>query len=219
MSSRIATIGLIILALNTMWFVVYAGLMGIRGLTDPAPDTVSRVFADNLAVANMSIALHMLAGALLTVGAPLQALPVIRRRWPWLHRRLGYALFGLALATGIFGLGYILAEGTVGGWWMSLWFAVYGGAMIWAATRAVQFARARDFERHFAWATRLVILAVGSWIYRMHYVIWQAATGGAGSQPDFSGLFDRVQVFAFFVPYLLLAEVFLRMGHRRRRTA
>jgi hypothetical protein len=201
---------LVVLALNTGWFVVYSAGLGLRGLLSQTPDDVSRVFQRDGLLANIGIALHMIAGAVLTVGAPLQALPIVRRRWPGLHRRFGYVLFGLAIATGLGGLVYIALIGTIGGWWMSLWFAVYGAAMIWTAVNTVYYAIAKDLRRHFAWAVRLIVLAVGSWIYRMHYAIWYAATGGLASNSAFTGLFDQIQVVAFFLPYLLIAEILLR---------
>jgi hypothetical protein len=56
----------------------------------------------------------------------------------------------------------------------------------------------------------MVVLALSSWLYRVHYGLWFLVTGGLGSEPDFSGLFDRVQVFAFYLPYLLALEIWLR---------
>lgn len=216
MSPRLATVLLSILALNTAWFAWYSAALGLGGLAAVDPGRLSRVFEGVAAPARLALALHMIAGGVLTVGAPLQALPVLRRRWPGLHRRTGRVLVALALLTGVGGLVHIGLEGTVGGAWMSLWFAVYGGAMILAAASALHWARRGDIRRHSAWAVRLVILAVGSWIYRMHYVIWSALTDGAASNAAFTGLFDRVQVVAFFVPYLALAELALR---RRQRPA
>lgn len=207
MRPSFVTVVLVILALNTVWFVLHSASLGLSGLRADAPGTVSRVFAAGTALSNLAIALHMVAGAALTIGAPLQALPILRRRWPAVHRKFGYALFGLALATGAGGLVYIAVSGTVGGWWMSFWFAVYGALLIVSAANTVYYAIAKDRVRHTEWATRLIILAVGSWIYRMHYVIWYSLTDRAASNDAFTGLFDRIQVFAFFLPYLLVAEV------------
>lgn len=218
MRNTIWTILLLILAANTGWFVAYSAGLGLEGLRSDAPATVSRVFADGAPLTNAALALHMLAGALVTVGAPLQALPILRYRWRRLHRRLGYTLLVLATITGLGGLVYIGVRGTVGGAWMSLWFAIYGLALMGCAAATVYAALDKDMESHFAWATRFVILAVGSWIYRMHYGLWFMLTGGTGSAPDFTGLFDQVQVFAFFVPYLLAAELLLRRtGVKTRR--
>ncbi len=195
-----------------MWFVVHAAQLGWQGATSDAPELASRVYLAGATLSNLALALHMGAGALLTMSAPLQALPPLRRYWPGVHRRAGYVLFGLAILTAMGGLLYILVRGTVGGWWMSLWFAIYGVAMGVAAMQTVRFARQHDFRRHFRWATRLIILAVGSWIYRVHYGLWYALTDGLGSNQAFTGLFDEIQVVAFFVPYLLIAEFFLRRG-------
>ncbi|MEM6481389.1 MAG: DUF2306 domain-containing protein [Pseudomonadota bacterium] len=206
----IITVFLLFLAMNTSWFVWHSARLGLQGLASDSPGEVSRVFFSGSIWINVSIAAHMIAGAVLTIGAPLQALPFLRRRLPVWHRRLGYLLFGLACVTGVGGLFYIVFNGTVGGLWMSFWFAIYGAALITAATATVRFAIEKDWSRHFAWATRFVILAVGSWIYRMHYGFWYATTGGLEINEDFTGLFDRVQVFAFFVPYILVAEILLR---------
>ena len=205
---------LLFLALNLLWFVDHAARLGLHGLSADHPADYSRVFVDGALLANLGISIHMIAGALLTIGAPLQALPIVRNRWPVLHRRSGYVLFVLANITGFGGLFYIATQGTIGGWWMSFWFAIYGCLLIWSAFNVVHFARARDFERHFAWATRLIVLAVGSWIFRMHYVFWFILTDGLGSNEEFTGLFDRIQAVSFFLPYLFAAELFLR-----RRTA
>lgn len=215
MQRYLPTFLLLVLALNTGWFVVYSGDLGLRGLMSQAPGEVSRVFQEDGALANAGIALHMIAGAILTFGAPLQALPIVRRRLPGLHRKFGYVLFVLAIVTGLGGLVYITLNGTIGGWWMSLWFTIYGAAIISAAVNTVYYARAKDLNRHFAWAVRLVILAVGSWVYRMHYAIWYAATGGVASNKEFTGTVDHIQVVAFFVPYLLIAEIVLRWRDAR----
>ncbi|MEM6939912.1 MAG: DUF2306 domain-containing protein [Pseudomonadota bacterium] len=215
----ISTTLLLLLAANTSWFVVYSAQLGWQAVTAEEPGAVSRVFAETSALASFAVALHMISGALLTIAAPLQAMPPLRRYWPGVHRRAGYMIYVLALLTGAGGLIYIAANGTVGGLWMSFWFAVYGLALGVSAYKTVAYARQRDMARHFAWATRLVILAVGSWIYRMHYGLWFMTMKGAGVQPDFKGLFDLIQVFAFFVPYLLIAEVLLRRSRAKQSGA
>lgn len=210
MKRRLPTLLLLFLAFNTTWFVLYSAQLGLQALLSDTPETLSRVFRRDSPLSGAGLALHMIAGGLLCLFAPLQALPVLRNRWPQIHRRLGYVLISLALITGIAGLIYIAVQGTIGGWWMSLWFSLFGLALICSALRTAHFAIRQDRRAHRIWATRLIILAVGSWIFRMHYVLWFLFTGGLGSAPDLTGPFDRIQVVAFFVPYLLLAEIFLR---------
>jgi hypothetical protein len=215
MGRTLANIFLFILALNTLWFVAHAGRLGLEGLTTDL-SAESRLWHADAHFATAALFLHMVLGAILTVGAPVQAMPFVRQRLPGLHRRFGYVLAGLAVMTGMGGLVYIAAKGTVGGAWMSVAFAAYGALMILSAVNTVYHAIAKDSRRHSRWAARLVILAVGSWIYRMHYGLWYMATGGAGSTEAFDGPFDLVTVWAFFVPYLLAAELVFAIRDRRR---
>jgi len=157
---------------------------------------------------------HMFVGGVLTLLAPLQLIPQIRARVPRLHHVIGYVVAPLALLTSLGGLIYIAAHGTIGGPLMSVGFALYGLLLGLAAVQTVRFARRRD-PQHQIWALRLIILALASWIYRIHYGIWYAATGGAASTPEFTGLFDQVQTFAFYLPYLILLEIWWR----RRQSA
>ena len=44
----------------------------------------------------------------------------------------------------------------------------------------------------------------------MDYGLWLIAAHGLGHRPDFHGPFDAVMAFFFYVPNLILAELFLR---------
>ena len=205
-------LGLLILPLG---FVFHALEFGFRGLTtDIRAETY--LYRPTQPTANVAIFAHMLAGAAMTLLAPVQLIPWIRRRIPRLHRISGYVLVTACLVGGIGGLTYIAIRGTIGGPLMNVGFALYGGLVILCALRTVQFARALDLATHRIWAIRLVILAMGSWIYRMHYTLWYIATDGLASSQDFSGLFDQIQVFAFYLPYLAVFELSRRMSSARR---
>lgn len=199
---------LIVLALP---FGLYAAHLGLRGLGGDLAG-ISRFYRTDGGAINAAIFAHMALGGVLTVLVPLQLVGPLRRRWPRLHRTMGYGLIVTAALTGLGGLAYIAARGTIGGWVMDVGFAGYGAAMLGAAGMALRYARAGAYNRHRAWALRLFVLALGSWLYRVHYGIWELLTGGLGTAPDFSGPFDRVQVFAFYVPYLLALEWWLRRG-------
>lgn len=177
----------------------------------------SRLFSSSAPFSNLAIYTHMVAGGLITLFAPLQLLVMVRQRWPLFHRALGYLTVTAALVAGVGGLFYIFARGTIGGTIMDVGFSVYGALMVFTALRCVQLARRRD-PMHRVWAERLVILALASWLYRVHYGIWEITTGGIGSNTDFSGPFDTVQVFAFYLPYLLL-HTWVRRGAGQRPLA
>lgn len=195
-------------------FALYAARFGASGLTtDLSGETYLHTAADWRP--NLGIFAHMLTGAALTLLAPLQLLPAVRRRWPALHRASGYALAALALVTALGGLAFIALRGTIGGPPMDAAFAAYGALLLLAAWEAPRHARRRDWARHRRWALRLAVLALGSWLYRLHYALWHVATGGLASEPDFSGAFDQAALWAFFLPYLLALEGWFRREGRR----
>jgi uncharacterized membrane protein len=210
---RGAAVALALLALMAAPFARYAAELGWAGLTrDLWPE--SRFDPPGVAV-SAAIFLHMATGAAITVLAPLQLVPQIRARAPALHRLGGRVVVCLSLVTAAAGLAWIAARGTIGGPEMSAAFALYGALLALAAAQAWRFARAGEYGRHRAWALRLVVLAMASWLYRVQYGVWYAATGGLGSTPDFTGAFDRVQVWAFFLPWLALLELWLWRERRR----
>ncbi|MEO0390897.1 MAG: DUF2306 domain-containing protein, partial [Pseudomonadota bacterium] len=144
-----------------------------------------------------AIFVHMVLGGAVTLLALVQLAGP--RPWPALHRLSGRCLAILAVITAIGGLAYIGLRGTAGGAWMSAAFALYGALMLLAAVQAPRFALAGNMDRHRRWGLRLIVLALGSWIYRVHYGVHYALTCnvpawrcGAGTAEDFSGLFDRI---------------------------
>jgi len=121
-----------------------------------------------------------------------------------------------ALFAGVGGLTFIALKGTIGGVVMDIGFGLYGILMVACAVLTYSRAKARRLEAHRAWALRLFALAIGSWLYRMDYGFWLLLADGAGHTPDFRGPFDMLMAFFFYVPNLLITEVFIRA---RRITA
>ena len=70
-----------------------------------------------------------------------------------------------------------------------------------------------------AWAIRLFALAIGSWLYRMDYGFWRIVANGIGHTRSFDGPFDVAMAFFFYIPNLLVAEVFIRTRHMHVRRA
>jgi hypothetical protein len=156
----------------------------------------------------------MMLGALVTLLAPLQLVSSLRDRWPTVHRAGGYLLVIAAMLTAGGGLVYIAVRGTIGGALMDVGFSLYGACLIVVAVMTVYHARRRERQLHRQWALRLFLLVIASWLYRVHYGVWHAVTGGLASEKDFSGLFDQIQNFAFFVPYLIALEIYFRFRRR-----
>ncbi len=191
-------------------FVHYAWDFGWRGFTRDLTG-VTYIYTSGGRLPNAGIFAHMMLGALVTLLAPLQLMPFLRYRWPASHRASGYLLVSVAMLTAGGGLVYIAVRGTIGGTSMDVGFSLYGACLMVAAVMTVYHARRRERQRHRQWGLRLFLLAIASWLYRVHYGVWHAMTGGLASEKDFSGLFDQIQNFAFFVPYLIALEIYFRL--------
>ncbi len=217
----IALTALALLLASVWWFTAHAVTRGIGGLSgdiDAQGRLAGSVFS------NAAIFSHMVFGGVITALAVVQWAGLVRRRWPAFHRITGRILAPFAALTGIGGLIYIAINGTIGGREMSAGFALYGILMVVAAIQAPRLAMAGDYVRHRRWAVRLIILCLASWIYRVHYGIFYAVQCPDASllcapysTPDFTGLFDRIQNWAFYLPYLLIAEIWLRLTPRDPR--
>lgn len=196
-----------LIALVALPFAIYAfgfGFAGFKGAPSRFVDTA-------LPLAGPSLHLHAITGAVITILAFLQVIPTLRKRAVWAHKALGLLIVLSALVTAFGGLTYIALKGTIGGAEMSAGFTLYGILMIVSAIMVLYHAHKNDRVRHGIWARRLVILALASWLYRVHYGLWYMLTDGLFSTADFTGAFDRLQNWAFFLPYLALYEI------RRRR--
>lgn len=164
--------------------------------------------ADNRG-ATGSIGMHFITGAVVMILGCVQLLPALRSHWPRSHRWIGRLYVGLATLTAIGGLGFILLQGTVGGAVMNIGFGLYGILMIIAAVQTLRYARARKFALHRAWAIRLFVLVIASWLYRLEYGLY-GLFELSGRTTTFSGWFDQMMAFAFYVPNLVIAELYLR---------
>lgn len=200
----------------------YAGAI-LAGTPEQWNANLPGLFAARAPASTAGIAVHFAAGGILLLLGPVQLIGRVRRRWPGFHRWTGRLYAGCALAAGLGGLAFILSAGTIGGAWMNVGFGLYGLLITFAAVETWRHARARRLpgrlERHRAWAIRLFALAIASWLYRMDYGFWFLATGGAGHTPDYSGWFDKIMDFAFYVPNLVLAEAFIRARAAPHRPA
>ena len=86
----------------------------------------------------------------------------------------------------------------------------YGLLTLLCAIQTYRAARAGFLNQHRVWALRLFALAIGSWLYRMEYGFWLLPAHGVGHTPMFSGWFDHIMAFFFYVPNLLLVELLIR---------
>lgn len=167
------------------------------------------LFDTSTRTATLGIGLHFAAGGIILVLGCIQLIERVRVRYPVVHRWLGRLYVASAMLTAIGGLVFILVKDTIGGPVMNVAFALYGILMFVAAVQTIRYARAGRMEQHRAWAIRLFALAIGSWLYRMDYGFWFLFTDGLGHTSDFRGPFDYFMDFWFYLPNLLVAEIFI----------
>jgi hypothetical protein len=197
-------------ALFGLYIVAFYGRAVFVGEPERWNTVLPGLYAAQAPFANSGIGLHFAAGGLILMLGCVQLLEGVRRRWPVLHRWIGRVYVSAALVAGLGGLAFIVAKGTIGGTPMDLGFGLYGVLTVLAAVQTWRHAHGRRLEVHRAWALRLFALAVGSWLYRMEYGIWMLLAGGLGHQPGFTGPFDQVMAFFFYLPNLLVVELYLR---------
>ena len=98
---------------------------------------------------------------------------------------------------------YLLSEGS------RAKVSSFGVLTLLAAIQTIRHAQASRLNAHAKWALRFFWLAIGSWLYRVHYGLWYLTTDGLWSNAAFTGVFDLIQNFAFYVPYLIGLEIYL----------
>jgi hypothetical protein len=202
-----------LLMLLSLPFAFYAARFGVRGLTSDL-SAESYLYTGGQWLPNLALFTHMVGGAVITVLVPVQLYTGLRGRLMRSHRWAGRLIVLLSLTSALGGLTFIAVRGTIGGRLMDVGFAIYGLCLAVAAARTLGYARLGEIAHHREWALRLFVLTFASWLFRLHYVIWFLITDGLGSTPNLTGPFDRVQVFAFFVPYLIALEIYLRQKRR-----
>ncbi|HTJ92186.1 MAG TPA: DUF2306 domain-containing protein [Pararobbsia sp.] len=202
------------MAIFAIYIVIfYGGAIPAHRLTD-WNILLPGIYAKGAPVETVAIGAHFIAGAMLLAIGPAQILTGELRAVPRLHRVTGRIYAAAAATAGVGGLIYIAGSGTVGGTPMNLGFSLYGVSVIGTAYATYRYARLKQFERHRAWAIRLVALAIGSWLFRLDYGLWLQAVHGGGHTHDFRGPFDVVMTFFFYVPNLLIAELVIRRSSR-----
>ena len=221
--AAIALVGVVWIssAIFGAYILAYYGGAIPAGTLEQWNATLPALYEAHTPVASFGMGLHFFAGATLLLLGPIQLIGAVRRSAPKVHHWIGRVYAFAAFAAGVGGLIFIALKGTVGGVMMTAAFAAYGALMILAAVQTVRHAMARRIDIHRAWAIRLFALAIGSWLYRIGYGLFFAINGSddPGHTANFTGWFDHVMNWAFFVPPLIVAELFIRARRSQASTA
>ncbi|MEL7147316.1 MAG: DUF2306 domain-containing protein, partial [Bacteroidota bacterium] len=192
-----------------LYIFIFYFIGALKGDISLWNEGLSNLYREDGPSANIGIGAHFAAGSVILILGCIQLISSIRLKFPVLHRWLGRLYVMAAILTAVGGLTFIFTRGTIGGLPMDIAFTGYGLLTFLSAVATIYYARSRDFSRHRAWAIRLYALAIGSWLYRMDYGFWLLFTGGWGHNGHFNGPFDIWMDFFFYLPNLLVAEIFI----------
>lgn len=166
-------------------------------------------------IANLGIGMHFAMGAVLVLAWPILLSARVRGRHRKVHRWTGRIYVTAGFLAGVGGMSFILTHGAFSRA-ASVAFGLWGAVMMLSSVMAYVHARAKRFDRHRAWAIRLLAMVLGSWLFDIEVQAWTDLAGGIGMNADgASGPFDQAMLYLFFVPNLLVAEFFIRNMHRR----
>lgn len=171
------------------------------------------LYSKEAAAPTLGIGLHFAMGGIILLLGSIQLVDKLRNRFPVFHRWTGRVYVTACILAALGGLIFIFTTGTIGGTIMNIGFGLYGVLMLAAAVLTWRYAATKRMQLHRAWALRLYALAIGSWLYRMDYGFWFQLAHGVGHGHNFSGPFDHIMAFFFYIPNLLVAELFIRRNN------
>lgn len=164
-----------------------------------------------------SLALHILLGAAIMIGGPLQLVPQIRQKAPKFHRLNG-RVFSTAVAIGtLFGLYLIWTYEKMPGGIMMLFAMNLLVAIIFICLFfAIKHAMAKNIKTHRKWALRLFLVVNAGWFFRVGLMAWlMIHQAPVGFDPEtFEGPFIIFLAFAQFVLPLLIVEWFFYVNEK-----
>jgi uncharacterized membrane protein len=180
-------------------------LVSYRYLAPGSPGGAHEILANPFAKPWLFVHVAGAATALL-LAAP-QLLPVVRRRWPAVHRWVGRLYIVGCLVGAV--AGFIVAFGSFAGPIATIGFASLGVIWFIANLQGWRTAMARNFTDHRAWMIRSFAMTFGAVTLRLYLPLFPLLG------VDFLDGYRAVSFLAW-VPNLILAELYLRGAFRRR---
>jgi uncharacterized membrane protein len=216
-----ATFWVVVTILGQLVFVAYIGLFYGRAAAQGQPELWNKVlqagYASGATFNNAVLATHLLLAFVITAGGLLQLVPMIRRRWPRLHRWNGRVYLTGAVGASVAGLIMIWTRDTGGDLSQHLAISLSALLIFAFAGLALRHARARQFDIHRRWALRLFLVVSGGWFFRVGLMFWIVLNQGpVGFDPKtFTGPFITFLSFAEYLLPLAVLELYFRAqrGH------
>jgi Predicted membrane protein (DUF2306) len=153
------------------------------------------------------IGLHFFFGIIIQFIGPIQFIE--RLRTLHIHKWTGRTYIVSCLITAACGIAFIIMNGTVGKFNMTVSFTLYGIFLYISAAQTWIYARQHDYQNHMYWAIRTFALGTGSWIYRLLYYSAFICGYTFDDHSDFLRPLDMLFDWLFFVPNMICAEIII----------
>jgi len=160
---------------------------------------------------NVAVVVHIASAVLIVASGALQLLPVIRRRWPRVHRWNGRFYMTVACLVSVSAMYMTWFGRAVGDLPQHLIGTLNAALVLSFAFIALRYARAKDFRAHGRWAQRLFLVTLGVWFFRVELFLFVALFGQVGfDATTASGPMIDVLEFAAYALPLLVFELWYR---------
>jgi tetratricopeptide (TPR) repeat protein len=192
----------------------FYGLTALRG--DYHGWKVTHGYLPGVTKGNLSVAVHLISGAMLMLAGAIQLVPQVRNRFPAFHRWNGRIYMLSALALTLAGVYIHWIRGAVGDLSQHIG-ATVNALLIWiCGAMALRYALARDFKTHRRWALRFFLVVSASWFIRIMLFLWfMIFRAPVGIDPaTFTGPVPTVFIYAQYLLPLAVLEIYFRAQDR-----
>lgn len=203
----------VLIALIGQWFFAsYVFVMYVFPIATGNPDLVNLTqpiigYVKGDTFGNAALFSHVIPAALLSVGGIIQLLPIVRRKFPAVHRWNGRMFLTLGLLGALSGLYLTWVRGARLSDLGSLGISINGVLIIVAVIFAWRYATAKQFDFHMRWAIHAFLLVNGVWFFRLYLMAWYVANQGPnGNTSTIDGPMDIFLSFACYGIPMLIAE-------------
>lgn len=171
-------------------------------------------------IGNIALGVHLFIAFAITVGGTLQLMPAIRKRAPTFHRWNGRTYIVVAFVTSIAALYMTWSRDQIGGTPALIAISIDAVLIMAFALFALGAARARRFDIHQRWATRLFLVVSGVWFMRVMYGFLGLLAGGTppGVTDNLDGPTDVAVSFGCYLLPLAIYEIYIRAKESRDAT-
>jgi len=207
-------IGLIGQFAFALYIALYLLLNAVTGNMESWNEHMAHGIIEGDKIGNFSLVAHIILALTITVGGPLQFIPVLRGKYKQFHRWNGRIYIMSTMLTSIFACWLIWSRpviiggtsGLIGNTVNAILIIVFGSLTWYYAVR-------RKYDVHRDWAIRTYIVVSGVWFFRIMFGTWLLVTGftAPGVDENLTGWFAKVLYFGSYLIPLLIVETYLRL--------